>query len=94
MNSLAAKTFRRIKIESSIFPLWDTVHPARLTKTGKLNVARMTAMKLTISYPYHGGMYILNRKRKYIDGVSGRYAKYQLNDIGFVPYIVGLLKKN
>lgn len=93
MNFLAAKTYRRLKTQSSIFPLWDTVHPTMLTKVGKLNVAKLAAMKLTISYPYHGGMYILSRKRKYIDGVSGRYAKYQLNDAEFVPYIVGLLKK-
>ncbi len=93
MNSLAAKTFRRIKIESTIFPLWDVVNPTLLTRTGKLNVARLTAMKLTISYPHYGGMYILDHKRKYIDGVSGRYAKRQLNDPEFVPYIVGLLNK-
>ena len=94
MNSLAAKTFRKIKIESSIFPLWDTVHPTRLSKVGKLNAARLTAMALTVSYPRHGGMYILSRKRKYINGVSGRYAKSQLNDVDFVSYIVGLLKKD
>ena len=94
MNSLAAKTFRRIKVESSILPLWDNIHPTRLTKTGKLNAARLTAMALTVSYPRHGGMYILSRKRKYINGVSGRYAKSQLNDVDFVPYIVGLLKKD
>ena len=91
MNALAAKTYRKIKVESSIFPLWDKVHPVTLTKIGRLNIARLTAMKLTISYPYHGGMYILDHKRRYINGVSGRYAKRQLNDAEFVTYIVGLL---
>jgi hypothetical protein len=93
MNALAAKTFRRVKIESSIFPLWDTVNPTLLTRIGKLNVARLTAMKLTISYPSSGGMYILDHKRKYINGVSGRYAKRQLNDVEFVPYILGLINR-